>query len=77
MPVEAIEHAAAAGDHELVADILAGQQLAMFRSGGARTLLRWVRALPDVVVVDHPALAVGAATSALVAGRGRARPVGT
>ena len=70
MPVEAIGHAAAAGDDELVADILSAQQLPMFRNGGARTLLRWVRSLPEQVVLGHPDLAVGAATSALVVGHG-------
>jgi len=70
MAVEAIEHAAAAGDHEMVADVLAEQQLWIFRSGGARTLLRWIRTLPEDVVVDHPELAVAAATSAFVVGRG-------
>ena len=70
MPAEAMEHAAAAGDDERVASILSEHQLAMFRSGGARTLLRWVRSLPESVVVDHPPLAVGAATSALVVGHG-------
>jgi LuxR family transcriptional regulator, maltose regulon positive regulatory protein len=70
MAVEAIEHAAAAGDHEMVADVLAEQQLWIFRSGGARTLLRWIRTLPEDVVVDHPQLAVAAATSAFVVGRG-------
>jgi LuxR family transcriptional regulator, maltose regulon positive regulatory protein len=53
-----------------MADILSEQQLAVFRRGGARTLLRWIRMLPDGVVLDHPVLAAVAATSALVVGRG-------
>ncbi|HEX3330410.1 MAG TPA: LuxR C-terminal-related transcriptional regulator [Gaiellales bacterium] len=68
MAVEAVEHAASAGDHGLVADILSEQQLAVFRRGGARTLLRWIGMLPVEVVVDHPVLAVAAATSAFVVG---------
>jgi LuxR family transcriptional regulator, maltose regulon positive regulatory protein len=70
MAAEAVEHAAAAGDHDLMADILSEQQLAVFRRGGARTLLRWIRVLPDDVVLDHPVLAAVAATSAFVVGRG-------
>jgi ATP/maltotriose-dependent transcriptional regulator MalT len=70
MVVEAVEHATSAGDHALVADILAEQQLAVFRRGGARTLLRWIRTVPEHVVFDHPVLAVAAATSAFVVGRG-------
>jgi LuxR family maltose regulon positive regulatory protein len=66
---EAIEHAWAAGDHELVAEILVEHQLALYRAGGARTLLRWMRMLPDEQFVAHPELAVGAATAALTIGQ--------
>ena len=38
-PVEAAEHAAAAGDHELVAQLLVEYHLPLIRSGGAGTLL--------------------------------------
>jgi LuxR family maltose regulon positive regulatory protein len=70
MPSEALEHAAAARDDALVAAILSEQQLTMFRNGGARTLLGWVRSLPEDLVLEHPTIAVGAATSALVVGHG-------
>src|SRR4029453_4951261 len=43
---EAVEHAAAAGDRDLVAQLLSQYHLVMTRSGGARTLLRWVREVP-------------------------------
>ena len=68
-PVEAAQHAAAAGDHDLVAQLLVEQHLTLIRTGGARTLLRWVRALPDDTVVRHPELAVGGATAAAMVGR--------
>lgn len=68
LPVEAIEHASAAGDHELVARILVEYQLPVFRSGGGRTLLRWMRTLPDEQFVEHPELAVAAATVAATIG---------
>jgi LuxR family maltose regulon positive regulatory protein len=69
LPVEAAEHAAAAGDHDLVGRLLVEHHLAMIRSGRARTLLRWVRTLPDDKVVQYPELAVGAATAAAMVGR--------
>jgi LuxR family maltose regulon positive regulatory protein len=68
LPVEAVEHAAAAGDHELVAQLLVEHHLTLIRNGAARTLLRWVRTLPDDVVVGHPELAVAAATAAAMVG---------
>ena len=45
--VEAIMHASAAGDHDVVAEILSTYHLAMIRNGRAGTLLRWARTLPD------------------------------
>ena len=68
-PVEAVEHGAAAGDHALVAEILVDYHLPLIRRGGARTLLRWVKQLPDEEVVAHPELAVSAATAAAMLGR--------
>ena len=67
--VEAIEHAAAAGDHEVVAELLSDYHLALIRNGSAGTLLRWVRTLPDESLMDHPELAVAAATAATMIGR--------
>jgi LuxR family transcriptional regulator, maltose regulon positive regulatory protein len=68
-PVEAVEHAAAAGDDELVAQVLVDHHLVLIRNGGARALLRWVQTLPVELVVEHPELAVGAATAATMMGR--------
>ena len=69
-PMEAAQHAAAAGDHELVAQLMVEHHLTLIRTGGARTLLRWVRSLPDDTVVRHPELAVGGATAAAMVGQG-------
>jgi LuxR family transcriptional regulator, maltose regulon positive regulatory protein len=69
LPAEAAEHASAAGDDELVAELLVEHHLVLIRSGGARTLLELVHALPVEVVVEHPELAVGAATAATMIGR--------
>ena len=68
-PVEAAQHAAAAGDHDLLAELMVKHHLTLIRTGDARTLLNWVRTLPDEVVVRHPALAVGGATAAGMVGQ--------
>jgi len=67
--VEAAEHASAAGDHEVVAELLSDYHLALIRNGRSGTLLRWVRTLPDDCVIDHPELAAAGATAATVIGR--------
>jgi LuxR family maltose regulon positive regulatory protein len=69
--VEATRHASAAGDHELVAELMTEYHLALIRNGRAGTLLRWVQTLPDECVVAHPELAAAAATAATIVG-GRA-----
>ena len=69
LAVEAAEHAIAAGDDELVAELLVERHLVLIRDGDARTLLRLVQTLPAEAVVAHPELAVGAATAATIIGR--------
>ena len=68
LPVEAIEHAAAAGDHETVAQLLDDHHLLLIRTGATRTLLRWIATLPDDRLATHPDLAVAAATAAMLVG---------
>ena len=68
LPAEAVAHAAAAVDHELVAELLVEYHLHLIRGGAALTLLRWVRTLPDEVIVEHPQLAVAGATAAMLVG---------
>ena len=67
-PVRAVEQAAAAGDHGLVAQLLAEFHLPLIRSGAGRTLMRWVRTLPEDRIVEHPELAVAAATAVMLVG---------
>ena len=57
LPVEAIAHAAAAGDHQLVAEILVDFHASLIRNGAGRTFLRWARSLPDDCIVEHPEIA--------------------
>ena len=68
--IEAAEHAAAAGDHEVLAELLEERQLQLIRNGRARTLLRSVRRLPEDVIVRHAALAAATATAAAMIGHG-------
>jgi LuxR family maltose regulon positive regulatory protein len=74
LAAEAIEHAAEAGDHEFVAQLLVEYHLPLIRGGGGRTFLRWVRTLSDDSVVEHPELAVAAAMSAVLVGPGTIEP---
>lgn len=67
--IEAIEHASAAGDHAEVARLLSELHLALLRKGGAATLLRWTRTLPDDYLMDHPELAAAGATAATIIGQ--------
>ncbi len=69
MVIDAAEHAAAAGDHEALAELLDEHHLALIRSGRARTLLHWVRRLPEDVLLRHAALAAAAATAAAMVGQ--------
>jgi ATP/maltotriose-dependent transcriptional regulator MalT len=68
LPAEAVAHAAAAVDHELVAELLVEYHLTLIRGGAGGTLLRWVRTLPDEVIVRNPELAVAAATATMLVG---------
>jgi LuxR family transcriptional regulator, maltose regulon positive regulatory protein len=66
--IEATEHAAAAGDHRAVAALLSEYRHSLIRSGRSRTLLHWVRTLPDESVIERPDLALAAATAATLVG---------
>src|SRR5262249_22618660 len=68
LPVEAVEHAAAAGDDRLVARVLSTHYLALLRSGRARMLLERARSLGDDQLIELPELAVAAATAAAMTG---------
>ncbi len=68
LAVEAVTHAAAAGDHEIVAELMAEYHLPLIRGGAARTVLSGVRTLPEDQLVEHPELAAGAATAAMLVG---------
>jgi LuxR family maltose regulon positive regulatory protein len=69
MTVEAVQHAAAAGDLEVVAEMLSQYHLQLIRNGRSGALLRWAQALPDGLLIEHPDVAVAAATAALLVGR--------
>ena len=58
------------GDHELVADVLVEYHLALVSNGASRTLLSWIRTLPEDVVVEHSELTVAAAIASMLHGSG-------
>jgi len=53
---DAIEHAAAAGDDRLVAEVLVEHQVALFQSGRVWLFLSWIRRLPPELLIEHPSL---------------------
>ncbi|MGO9790228.1 MAG: LuxR C-terminal-related transcriptional regulator [Solirubrobacteraceae bacterium] len=66
--VAAIQHAAARGDDDLVAQILETDHLLLIREGSSQTLLRYVRTLPDDTLAQHLELSVAGATAAMLVG---------
>jgi LuxR family transcriptional regulator, maltose regulon positive regulatory protein len=68
--VEAVEHALAGAEYEIVADILVEHHNAFIRAGRSRTLLRYIRVLPGSLISERLELAVGAAVATTVVGRG-------
>jgi LuxR family transcriptional regulator, maltose regulon positive regulatory protein len=65
---EAVEHAAAANDHDLVARIVSDHHQPVIRSGSSRTLVGWAKMLPDEQLVEHAELAMAAATAVSLVG---------
>ena len=61
---EAIEYAAAAGDPDLVAELLVERHLEFIWGGRLRQFLDWVRWLPAELLVQHPVLPGAAAVAA-------------
>jgi LuxR family maltose regulon positive regulatory protein len=53
---DAIEHAAAGGDHAMVADLLAEHEVALFQSGRVTLFLTWIKRLPPELLLEHPSL---------------------
>jgi ATP/maltotriose-dependent transcriptional regulator MalT len=53
---DAIEHAAAAGDDPMVADLLAEHAVGLFQSGRVVQFLTWLRKLPPELLLEHPSI---------------------
>ena len=68
MVAEAVEHAAAASDHEFVARLASEYHLTLIRNGRGGTVLRWVRMLPEAIVMNHPELLSAAGIAATLIG---------
>ena len=67
---DAVDHAAACGDVEMIARTLEAQQVRMSRSGRAATIERWLALLPRELVSARP----GVLTAGALAAGGLARP---
>jgi LuxR family maltose regulon positive regulatory protein len=67
--VDALEHAAAAGDPELVAAILDSEHPGLLRAGRLSTLVHWCAWLPDTLLVEHPAIPLAAALAVGLGGQ--------
>lgn len=65
---EAVRHALAGGDVELAAELIELSLPELQRNRQESTMRRWLRALPDEVVRDRPALSVGYAAALMVGG---------
>ncbi len=66
---EALEHAHAAGDEAMVAEMLVEHHRKLLRTGRHTTLVRWVSGLPAERILDHSLLAPVAALAAGMVGR--------
>jgi LuxR family maltose regulon positive regulatory protein len=74
LTVEAAEHAAAAGDYDVIADLLVESHVALIRHGRPATFLHWVSILPEHTLVERPVLPAAAAIAGGLVGRpGRER----
>ncbi len=69
-PIEAMAHAAAGGEPEVVSEILALHHLTLVRSGASRTILQWASTLPDDLLIEHPEIACAAAVASVLMSRG-------
>ena len=66
---EALGHAAAADDSRAVLEILAGDHMALIRSGRLATLLGWCDRLSREKLLEQPAVAIGAVLAAGLLGQ--------
>jgi LuxR family maltose regulon positive regulatory protein len=66
---DALEHAAAAGEPALVADILEREHRTLLRAGRLGTLVGWCEWLPEELLVEHPAIALAAALAVGLGGQ--------
>jgi len=66
--VNALEHAAAAGDPGLVAAILSAEHRTLLRSARLTTILRWCDWLPEDELLERPEIPVAAALAAGLGG---------
>ncbi len=67
--VDALEHAAAAGEPTLVATILESEHRALLRAGRLSTIVHWCAWLPEELLVERAAIPLAAALAIGLSGR--------
>lgn len=67
--VDALEHAAAAGEPSLAASILEREHLTLLRTGRISTLLQWCDWLPDELLLGRPVIPLAAALASGLSGQ--------
>ncbi len=72
MPAEAIAHLVAANDLEAAADLLAQLAESLWLRGEVGTLLRWLQALPEALIIARPALGIARTYALLGTGQSAA-----
>jgi hypothetical protein len=68
LAVEAVRHAAAAGEQQVMAELMIEHHLPLISGGAGRTVLRWVRTSPEDQLIQHLELASAAIAAMLVGG---------
>lgn len=66
---EAIEHAVAAGDYQLAADLVENHALSLLREGEISTIVSWVERLTDESIRDRPRLTIYCVWAQMLAGK--------
>jgi ATP/maltotriose-dependent transcriptional regulator MalT len=67
--VDALEHAASAGEPALVASILESEHRALLRAGRLSTVVHWCAWLPEKLLVERPAIPLAAALAVGLGGQ--------
>ena len=68
LPLEAFQHAAAAGDLDRAAHLIEGNGMPLYFRGGSKPVLNWFGSLPQQVLAANPVLMVNYAGALMITG---------